>query len=357
MKRPKVFFADTNAKNKKGLPEKLKIIFKKLNLGNHIEQNDLCAVKTHFGELGNSAFVQAFFLRTIVDEIKQLGGKPFLTDANTLYKGSRGNAVDHLQTALKHGFSYATVDAPVIIADGLNGFDYVSVKIDGKHFKEVKIGSSAFYADALIAVSHFKGHEMTGFGGAFKNIGMGLGARSAKQQMHSDAIPEVVVDKCTGCEKCVPYCPTEALKTEAKKAIINKELCYACGECTISCPHEAIEINWGTDPAIMQEKVVEHFLGAVKDKGKKLGYVNFLTNITPDCDCWHFSDAYICPDIGILASTDPVAIDKASFDLVNEASKGKIANLWPNINPLNQLEYAQKLGLGTQKYDLIKLNL
>lgn len=355
--KPKVFFVDTSAKNKRGLPEKLKILFNKLNFGFVIEKDDLCAIKTHFGELGNSAFVQGFFLRVIVSEIKKLGGKPFLTDGNTLYKGSRGNAVDHLQTALKHGFAYATVEAPLIIADGLDGFDYKTVKIEGKHFEEVKIGSVAYQADALIAVSHFKGHEMTGFGGAIKNIGMGLGSRGAKQQMHSDALPEVIIDKCNGCEKCIEYCPTEAIKLNSSTASINRELCYSCGECTVSCPHEAIEINWNTDASVMQEKVVEHFLGVVKNKGKKVAYINFLTNITPDCDCWDFSDSYICPDIGILASSDPVAIDKASLDLVNKESNNKLAELWPKINPLVQLEYAEKLCLGSRSYELVSLKL
>ncbi|TET54275.1 MAG: DUF362 domain-containing protein, partial [Actinobacteria bacterium] len=281
--KPKVFFTDTSAKNKKGLPEKLKILFNKLKLNNIIEKDDLCAVKTHFGEMGNSAFVQGFFIRTIIDEIKKFGGKPFLTDGNTLYKGSRGNSVDHLITALKNGFAYATVEAPLIIADGLNGFDYVNVKIEGKHFQEVKIGSAAYEADCLITVSHFKGHEMTGFGGAIKNVGMGLGSRGAKQQMHSDAIPEVIVDKCNGCEKCFDRCPKEAIKINSDKASINRDLCYSCGECVISCPHEAIEINWDTDESVMQEKIVEHLLGALKGKEQKLAFVNFLTNITPEC--------------------------------------------------------------------------
>ena len=354
--QPKVFFAGTSGKNKRGLPEKLKLLFNKLNLGSVIEPEDLCAIKTHFGELGNSAFVQPMYLRIIVEELKRLGANPFLTDGSTLYKGSRGNAVDHIKTALKHGFSFATVDAPLIIADGLYGNDHVAVKIDGKHYKEVKIGSCAHHADALITISHFKGHEMTGFGGAIKNIGMGLGSRGAKQQMHSDALPEIIVDKCTVCEKCVPHCPTKAIKID-ETAKINRELCYSCGECTIMCPHEAIEINWETDEKIMQEKIIEHFLGAVENKKGKVGYINFLTNITPDCDCWNFSDSYICPDIGILASSDPIAIDTASFDLVNKATNNKFKDIWPNIDPRVQLSYGEKMGLGNRDYELVELDL
>ncbi|RJQ31758.1 MAG: DUF362 domain-containing protein [Actinobacteria bacterium] len=363
----KVFFANNRAKNNMGLLDKLDKLIEQLNLSSKIEEGDLVAIKTHFGERGNTAFVPAPFLGRIVKAVKDAGGLPFLTDANTLYKGSRSNAIDHINTAVENGFSYATTRAPVIIADGLDGKDYRSVPIEAKHYKEVKIGSAAVRADAMIVVTHFKGHEMTGFGGAIKNVGMGLGSRSAKQMMHSSALPTVNLNKCTACQKCIPWCPTDAITMVKNKAVIDREKCYGCGECVVTCRFGAIDIQWKTSSDEMQERIVEHTLGALKNKDNKTIFLNFLLNITPDCDCWSWSDAPIVEDIGILASDDIVAIDKASLDLVNKAigiktnrlddpdALDKFKHIFPDIDHSAQLTYGEKLGLGTKDYRLIKI--
>lgn len=352
-----VYFADTSAKNKKSLLEKVEILCQKAGLKNVIKENDLVAIKVHFGERGNTGFVSPIYVRRVVNQIKEAGGKPFVTDANTLYKGSRGNAVDHIQTALENGFSYATIGAPIIIADGLNGHDFVSVPVKGKHLEEVKISSNAVNADAMVVVSHFKGHEMAGFGGTLKNIGMGLGCPSAKQIMHSAAKPEVNIEKCSACRKCVSWCPTDAITVD-RVAKIDQEKCYSCGECTVTCTYGAIMINWHTSLEDMMQRVVEHAAGAVQGKENKTLYLNFLTNITPDCDCWGWSDAALINDIGILASTDPIAIDKASLDLVTEALKNKIPD-WKEREAatIEQVRYGQELGMGSMDYELKKLNL
>lgn len=254
-----------------------------------------------------------------------------------------------------------------MIADGLNGKDYINVEINQKHFQEVKIGSAAVHADAIIAVTHFKGHEATGFGGTLKNLGMGLGSRSGKQMMHSDLKPEIDAEKCVGCEKCHQWCPGEAIYTEAGKSVITGEKCIGCGECTVTCPVKAIGINWRTQPDIIQEKIAEFTMGVLKNKQGKAGFISFVTNVTPDCDCCGWSDAPIVNDIGILASKDPIALDQACVDLVNQA-KGvkhsrlgqedvddKFRALHESIDWNVQLAYGEKIGLGTRKYNLIKL--
>ena len=351
----KVYFADASAKNKKSLLEKLEVLAIKAGIKEVVDEGDFVAVKTHFGESGNTAFVPAIYFRRVIGQIKQAGGKPFLTDTNTLYKGSRSNAVDHLQTAYEHGFTFGSIGAPVIIADGLSGKDFMTVQIKGRHFNEVKISSAVINANALVTVSHFKGHEMTGFGGALKNLGMGTGSPGAKQMMHSGALPEVLIDKCTACGKCAEWCPTDAISV-SDKASIDKEKCYSCGECAVTCPYWAITIKWETAPEEMQQKIVEHALGALSGKQEKSLFFNFLLNITPDCDCWGWSDKAITHDIGILASKDLVAVDMASIDLLNEATgKDKIKEIWPETNHMEQIRYAEKTGLGTASYKLVKV--
>ncbi|MDI6800195.1 MAG: DUF362 domain-containing protein [Actinomycetota bacterium] len=330
-------------------------LFDRAGFADLIEEGDLVAIKVHFGERGNTAFVPAIYLRRIVDKVKAAGGKPFLTDAGTLYKGSRSNAPDHLVTAIENGFAFSVAGAPLIIADGLNGKDYFPVEVGGKHFDKVKIASAAHLADALIAVSHFKGHEMTGFGGAIKNVGMGLGSRSAKQEMHSDAKPAVDESKCIGCKKCTKWCPVNAISMTSKnKVLINEGICIGCGECTVTCPFSAIAVNWQTSPGVIAEKICEYVKGALKGKETKSGFFNFVMNVTPDCDCWSWSDAPIAQDIGILASKDIVAIDQASADLVNEsAGRDLFASLHPHTDGSVQLEYGQKIGLGSRTFRLI----
>jgi uncharacterized Fe-S center protein len=333
-------------------------------LGHAVEEDDLVAVKLHFGEKGNTGFVEPIYVREVVERAREAGGRPFLTDANTLYRGARGNAVQHTECALANGFSYATVEAPIVIADGLTGQDGIDVEIGGTHFDTVRIGAAAIHADAMVVVSHVKGHEASGFGGAIKNLGMGLGTRSAKQRMHSDFRPEVDAEKCTACARCVTWCPVTAIEIPDDVAIIDLETCYGCGECVAACPYMAIGIQWETDAGVMQEKMAEHAAGALSGKEGKVVCVSFVTRVTPDCDCWHFSDAPFVPDIGVLASTDPIAIDQAAYDLVTAAEglPGTRADgMGPGVDKFQEitgvdgtvaLSHGESLGLGTRSYEL-----
>lgn len=363
-----VFFADIRTRQGLNMLDKVDRLFDRAGFANLIKPKDLVAVKAHFGESGNTTFVRPQFVRRVIDKISAQGGKPFLTDANTLYVGSRSNAVDHFRTAVENGFAYSVVGAPVIIADGITGKDYANVEVNLKHFNSVKIASAAYHADAMLVITHFKGHEASGFGGTIKNVGMGLGSRSGKQQMHSDLLPEVSGEKCIGCSNCVKWCPAEAISVIGKKAVIDAQKCIGCGECTVTCRERAIAINWKTDPDDFQEKMVEYMAGALKNKQNKVGFISFVMNVTPDCDCCGWSDAPIVSDVGILASTDPVALDQACVDLVNKQRpltntrldgyvgvEDKFGGVHPMIDWSTQLAYAQEVGLGSREYNLIKI--
>ncbi|KLU60405.1 ferredoxin [Peptococcaceae bacterium CEB3] len=362
-----VYFTNLRTKQGQSLVSKLEKLILRAGLTEGIEPKDLVAIKMHFGERGNLAYVRPQYVRRVVDMVKRKGGKPFLTDANTLYVGSRANAVDHLETAFENGFAYSVVGAPVMIADGLNGKDYEAVPVNLKHFKEVKIGSAAVHADALLAVTHFKAHEATGFGGTLKNLGMGLGSRAGKQQQHSDLLPEVDEAICVACGKCAKWCPAQAI-TVTHKAHIDHSLCIGCGECTVTCPHKAIAINWKTEPDVIQEKIVEYTAGVLRGKEGKTGFITFVTNVSPLCDCVAWNDVPIVGDIGILASKDPIAIDQAAVDLVNRASGNphselgdrygetdKFRVLFPRVDWNVQLAYGEQVGLGTRQYRLIEM--
>ncbi len=364
-----VWFAPMRSTKKESLVKRVGNLLKVVGIKHAVGDGDLVAIKLHFGEEGNTGFVQPIFLREVVRQVRKCGAKPFLTDCNTLYRGKRGNAVDHLNCAIHNGFSHATLNAPIIIADGLDGRDGVDVAISGfKHFDSVRIGAAAVHADAMVVVTHVKGHEATGFGGAIKNVGMGLGTRAAKQRMHSDLKPQVTAEKCTACKRCVKSCPVRAIEIVDKVAVIDYEKCYGCGECVAACPYGAIGIQWKTEPQAIQEKMVEHCAGALADKDGKVVYLSFVTNVSPDCDCWSFSDASVVADIGVLASTDLVAIDQAAYDLVTQAqglpgSRGE--GLGAGVDKFHEitgidgtvmLEYAETHAMGTRSYELKMLD-
>lgn len=362
-----VYFTSMKTKRGESLLTKLENLIVRAGLLETISPKDLVAIKLHFGERGNLAYVRPQYVRRLVEQVKTKGGRPFLTDSNTLYVGSRSNAVDHLETAIENGFDYSVVGAPLVIADGLNGKDYVSVPVNLKHFKEVKIGSAAVQADVLLAITHFKGHEATGFGGTLKNLGMGLGSRAGKQQQHSDLLPHVNEDKCIACGKCAEWCPAEAIVVEDKATILTDK-CIGCGECTVTCPVRAIAINWKTESDIMQEKIAEYTAGVLKDKVGKTGFITFVTDVAPLCDCCGWNDIPIVGDIGILASKDPIAIDQAAVDLINKAQGNPLSELgerhseadkfrvlFPKIDWTIQLSYGETIGLGSRKYQLIQI--
>jgi len=363
-----VYFMDLRAKGGSGLLTKLERLMDRAGFQDLVQKNDLTAIKIHFGERGNLAYIRPQYLRRVVNKLKGYGARPFLTDANTLYVGSRSNAVDHLETAIENGFDFAVVGAPLIIADGLSGKDFATVPVNLKHFKEVKIGSAAVQADALIAVTHFKGHEATGFGGTLKNLGMGLGSRAGKQMQHSDILPNVDQETCTGCTRCTRYCPAAAIEVVDKKARISQDKCIGCGECTVTCTSRSIAINWKTTPDVIQEKIAEYAVGVLKGKENKAGFISFVTQVSPDCDCCGWNDLPIVGDIGVLASKDPIAIDQAAVDLINKAngtpgsrlgdaldSTDKFRVIHPSVDWSVQLSYGEEIGLGTRGYNLISV--
>ena len=367
----KVYMADMKStSNSDSLVKKLSKLFYKAGFHELFAEDDLTAVKQHFGEPGNTAFIRPVFSREIVKNLKKEGAKPFLTDANTLYVGQRANSVDHLNTAIANGFSYATIQAPVIIADGLRGKNFRDVEVNLNHFDKIKVGAEVLEADALISLAHFKGHELTGFGGTFKNIGMGFGSRAGKQMMHSAVLPEIEEEHCIKCMQCVKYCPEDCITINESESTIDHQICIGCGECVVTCPTDAITIEWESTSEGVEERMVEFFYGIVKDKKDKCAYINFVNNVSPDCDCASWNDRAIVKDIGILASKDPVALEQASLDLVNneEYSAGVLAdkeikpgeNKFKHVHPdtdggIRQIEYAEELGLGSRDYELIKI--
>ncbi len=368
-----VYFADLRARGaKESKRKKIEKLFAAAGFPAFLEKGDLTAVKLHFGERGNDTFINPVFVRSVVDKIKESGANPFLTDTNTLYQGSRHNAVDHLHTALEHGFGFATTGAPLIIADGLRGGSFSTVNIKQKHFKSVKIADAIVEARSMIVLSHFKGHEMAGFGGAIKNLAMGCAPSQGKCDQHASRFT-VTQEKCIACGLCMANCPVKAItwekKEKTKAAVINPEKCVGCGECLTVCEPKAVTIDWKTELMPFNERMVEYAYGAVTQKKGRIGFISFLMNITPDCDCVPWSDAPLVPDIGILASTDPVALDKACLDLVNSqpgfvhshlksnlgVGEDKFKGVWKYTMGEVQLNYAASIGLGSLEYELIKL--
>jgi uncharacterized Fe-S center protein len=363
-----VFFVPRKSDLSNSLMDGLIRLIGKMRFGETLKKNDFVAIKTHFGERGLTTFLRPIFMRPFSDEIRRCGARPFLTDANTIYQGSRSDGVQHLETALMNGFGYTVTGAPVVIADGLSGEDYVDVRIDADYFDTVSIAGEACRANAMIVLTHFKGHEMFGFGGALKNIGMGLAAKKGKLTLHSTAKPYVKKKSCTGCGICFQWCRVQAIEAGPESSVIVREKCTGCGQCIMSCPSHAITLKWDMSFSEGQKKTAEYALGAVKNKTGSTWYFNFILDVTPECDCYSYSDSSIAPDIGIMASRDPVSIDQASYDLVNESDplpSGKAAGVGkgqdkfraghPEADGRHLLEHAEKIGLGERKYELVRL--
>jgi uncharacterized Fe-S center protein len=364
-----VWFADLRAGSQENLFEKLARLISAAGLKQVIEQGDLTAIKLHFGEKGGHAYVRPVFIRRIVEEIKQIGGKPFLTDSSTLYPGQRKEAVSALSCGIQNGFAYAVVDAPLIMSDGLRGSSAKRVPIDGKVLSSADIGLEILEADGLITVSHFKCHELTGFGGAIKNLGMGCSSREGKLEQHSSVAPKVAADFCNLCQDCLQACAHQAISFIEASAKIDPALCAGCSRCITICEQKAIQIQWNEAADKVMRKMAEYALAAVTGKEGKQLYVNFITQVSPSCDCYGHSDAAIVPDIGILASTDPVALDQACADLVNQAQGlpdtalasghepggDKFRGVHPNIDWQISLKHAAEIGLGEREYILNRL--
>lgn len=363
-----VWFADLRAGSRRNLFDKIDSLLKSAGIAGMFRKGHIVGVKLHFGEKGNASFIRPVFARRVVDRIKDTGAAAFLTDTNTLYVGTRASAPDHLKTAIENGFDYAVIGAPLVIADGLRGNSFERVKIDGEHFDEVHIAKEIASADGLVVLTHFKCHELTGFGGVLKNVGMGSASREGKLAQHSNSAPVVDPSGCKACGDCVSACPVDAIEV-GEAALINEEVCIGCGHCIAVCPQGTIKIRWDESPLKLQEKMVEHFEGAVKGKEGRCLYMTFITQVSPACDCYGHNDSPIVPDIGMLASTDPVAIDQAAADLVN-GSEGfkntalstghapggdKFRGVHPGIDWEAQLACAARRGLGRRAYELKKV--
>ncbi|MBW6516201.1 MAG: DUF362 domain-containing protein [Candidatus Cloacimonetes bacterium] len=362
----KVYYITSRVENNQGLMDKFIELLGRVEIG-FLKEKDTVCIKTHFGEDGNTTFISPLYIRKVVDHLKRQGVYPFIGDTNTLYSGRRKQGVTHLELAIEHGFDYSVVKAPLVILDGLQDQYRRTIAVKHKHFREISLAGTLGDMDSMIVMSHFKGHLAVGFGGAIKNLAMGLGTRKQKQLMHADVKPEYVEKKCIKCRICSQICPVSAINWEEDKFLLDLNICIGCAECITNCPTGALRILWNETPDNMSEKLAETALGAVEFLKRKLFYFNFLINITPHCDCFGVSDNAIVEDIGILASSDPVAIDKASFDLVSQSSKlqnsvlqGRegepFRTMYKDVDPLHQLRYGESIGLGSMTYELEKLS-
>ncbi len=372
MEQSKVFFTTFKATGHENLLQKLHRLMKTAGFEN-IDFNDkYAAIKIHFGEYGNLAFLRPNYAKVVADYVKELGGKPFLTDCNTLYVGSRKNALDHLDTAYMNGFSPLQTGCHVIIGDGLKGTDETIVPINGEYVKEAKIGQAIMDADIFISLTHFKGHEMAGFGGTLKNIGMGCGSRAGKMEQHNEGKPQVNQDACVGCGACYKICAHEGPVIANGKAVIDHNKCVGCGRCLAVCPKDAVEAQGGTTVKMLNYKMAEYSYAVCKDR--PCFHISLICDVSPNCDCHSENDIPIIPNVGMLASFDPVALDQACADLCNKMPVMHGSILDDNINEMGNeehhdhfhmthpdtewqscLDHAQKLGMGTREYDLIMI--
>ncbi len=364
-----VYVADLRTTVRRNLLDKVEELLVRAGVEGRVRKGDLVAVKLHFGERGNTSFIRPVFVRRVVEVLRNLGAKPFLTDANTLYVGARSDAVGHLETAVQNGFAYAVVGAPVLIADGLRGNSGMEIPVPGRHFQTVSVAAAVAQADALVALTHFKGHELSGFGGALKNLGMGCATREGKLAQHSNVAPKVKKKRCVACGECVRWCAQAAISVD-RVAHIDPDRCVGCGECILTCPQEAIQIQWTEGPKILQEKMAEYACGALQGKADRSIFLNFVTQVSPACDCYGHNDAPIVGDVGLAASPDPVALDQACADLVNaqpgnpasvlkgglEPGADKFRGVYPDIDWSVQLDHAERLGIGTRRYERIDID-
>ena len=373
--KAKVYFTDFHTiAFGDGLPTKLKKLIRKAGIGSIDMDGKFVAIKMHFGELGNISYLRPNYAKAVVDVIKELGGKPFLTDCNTMYPGSRKNALEHLECAWENGFTPLTVGCPIIIGDGLKGTDDIAVPVaGGEYIKEAKIGRAVMDADVFISLTHFKGHESTGFGGTLKNIGMGCGSRAGKMVQHAAGHPEVQEGLCRGCHRCAKECGSDAITyNEQNKAVIDQNKCKGCGRCIGACNFDAIYSQCDSANEMLDRKMAEY--AAAVCAGRPCFHISLVQDVSPNCDCHGENDAPILPDIGMFASFDPVALDQACVDAClaaqpqpnSQLSQNLAKSDWkcyhdnfkdsnPNIEWKATLEQAEKTGMGSRKYTLKKV--
>ncbi|MHC6203380.1 DUF362 domain-containing protein [Breznakiellaceae bacterium SP9] len=375
MAKAKVYFTNMRCKVGTSLLEKLEKLITQAGIERIDFNQKYVAIKIHFGEPGNLAFLRPNFAKVVADKIKSLGGRPFLTDCNTLYVGKRNNAINHMNAAFENGYSPLSTGCQNIIADGLKGTDEVDVPVPGGEYcKVAHIGRAVMDADIVVSLSHFKGHENTGWGGALKNIGMGCGSRAGKMAMHNDGKPEVNQEACVGCKACSKNCNHQAISFgAAKKAGIDHTLCVGCGRCIGACNYNAVFNPNSSSNDVLNYKIAEYTKAVVS--GRPNFHITVVNQVSPYCDCHGESDAAIIPDIGIFAGFDPVALDKACADAVNSAPAvltsilgdrerthkdanghaDHITDVHPTTNWRSQITHAEKIGLGTGDYELIEI--
>ena len=353
--RSKVYFVKTSeSETQSAISAKLERLLAESRFFDFVSQNASVAVKIHFGEEGNTGFVQPAYLKVICAGLTAKCAHPFLSDTNTLYRGRRTDSGEHKKLAYEHGFRPQACGAEVIIPDDRIKENTTEVEINQKFFKTVKIAKIYTQASALVGVAHFKGHIMTGFGGALKNIGMGMATREGKLSQHSSVSPVVYEEKCVGCAACQKVCPAQAITLKSHKASIDPQKCVGCASCIAACNYSAIDVDWGSGAGFIQEKMIEYAFGVLKNRKGSLAFINFCVKITKECDCLAKDDPRVCPDIGIFASRDPVSIDQACLDAVVKTSGRDIfKELHPQRDGLVQLKYAAELKLGNLEYDLI----
>ncbi len=368
MQKSKVYYTSMKTSFSENLPQKLERLIKKAGIGEIDFERKYAAIKIHFGEPGNLAFLRPNYAAVVVKVVKELGGKPFLTDCNTLYVGGRKNALDHMDAAYQNGFSPFSTGCHVIIADGLKGTDEELVPVEGgEYIKEAKIGRAVMDADVFISLNHFKGHEATGFGGALKNIGMGCGSRAGKMEMHSAGKPSVNHDPCIGCGRCIKICAHDAPSITNGKATIDHDKCVGCGRCIGVCPTDAIVAAGDESNDILNRKIAEYSKAVLSDRPHF--HISLVIDISPNCDCHSENDIPIVPDVGMFASFDPVALDLACADAVNKQPviAGSQLDRMPHVhhdhfidsapatNWKSSIEHAVKIGIGNAEYEMIEI--
>jgi len=355
----KVYFIKaTIAEGEKVISDKARLLFKKAGFAGCFKQNDFTAVKIHIGEHGNQTYIKSPCYKGLIDELIGLKTKPFLTDTSTLYAGRRHNAIDHAILASEHGFDVKGLGIPFIPPDGLFGTSETAVKIDGKLNKEVFVAYDIARIQSILAISHVTGHVATCLAATLKTLGMGCTSRKGKMRQHSSIKPGIKKSKCTGCGECYRHCPEGAIILEDLKAHIAADKCVGCAECMAVCRFDAVKYDWGAQNETLERNVAEHAKGVLKGKEGRVAFINFAMSITSDCDCMNRPDERIVADLGILGSTDPVAVDQAAVDLIEKAADKPLEKIskYPNLNGKCQIEHAESIGLGSRKYELIEVH-
>lgn len=349
------FIRAQRSEGDEALARKAEKVFLKVGFSRKIESNSFIACKIHFGEKGNTGYIKPLWLLNVIKQIRKKTDKIFFTDTNTLYLGKRSNSIDHLRLAWEHGFTLETIGVPVLIADGLIGHDEEEIRLNLRRIKSAKIASAFLNLGGLLCLSHFTGHMLTGFGASIKNLGMGCASRAGKLEQHSDVHPWINPKVCKNCGICLDYCPTQAIVQKEGSVSILEEKCIGCGECLVVCTIGAVKMRWDSDSVRVQEKMTEYAYSLWQRFKGRIGFINFLLKVTKDCDCMGIKQSAMVEDIGILGSEDPVAIDKASVDLVNSRKGKDLLRAMIDVDWSVQLEYGEKIGLGTAEYELIEI--